>query len=324
MTPAQSPLKSTSMFSALSAILSVLLLTATGWFLRHRNLIARERWSGMEDLAYWVLFPAMILYNVGTSDFSVMPVAEISIAVLGTFTILAVICLALQPALKNRLQISGPRFTSIFQGVVRWNGFIAMAIAANSFGEEGVALIAIIMAIMIPAANLLCVFILSVYTGGLVPSPKTLAKELIKNPFIISVTAGGLINVSGGYIPEVIANYLTFLGSAALPIAVLCVGAALDLGALRRPGPALTTALLLRNMLAPAIAASFALALALDAISATIVVLVFSVPSAGASFVLAKKMGGDAKLMAEILTLQTVAAAITIPAWLLVVAYLIG
>ncbi|WP_063311819.1 AEC family transporter [Pseudovibrio sp. Ad26] len=312
------------MFSALSAIISVLLLTATGWFLRHRNLIPRERWSGMEDLAYWVLFPAIILINVGTSDFSAMPVMEITLSVLGTFSLLAILCLVLQPFLKQKFAIEGPRFTSIFQGVVRWNGFVAMAIAANSFGEEGVALVAVIMAIMIPAANLLCVIVLSIYAGGSVPSPKTLAKELIKNPFIISVAAGGLINASGGYIPEVIANYLTFLGSAALPIAVLCVGAALDLGALRRPGPALTSALLLRNVLAPGIALSFALALGLDEISATIVTLVFSVPAAGASFVLARKMGGDAKLMAEILTLQTVAAAITIPTWLLVVAYLIG
>ncbi|WP_093523360.1 AEC family transporter [Pseudovibrio ascidiaceicola] len=312
------------MFSALSAIISVLLLTATGWFLRHRNLIPRERWSGMEDLAYWVLFPAIILINVGTSDFSAMPVMEITISVLGTFSLLAILCLTLQPFLKQKFAIEGPRFTSIFQGVVRWNGFVAMAIAANSFGEEGVALVAVIMAIMIPAANLLCVIVLSIYAGGSVPSPKTLAKELIKNPFIISVAAGGLINASGGYIPEVIANYLTFLGSAALPIAVLCVGAALDLGALRRPGPALTSALLLRNVLAPGIALSFALALGLDEISATIVTLVFSVPAAGASFVLARKMGGDAKLMAEILTLQTVAAAITIPTWLVVVAYLIG
>ncbi|GHB48342.1 transporter [Pseudovibrio japonicus] len=312
------------MFSALSAITSVLLLTATGWFLRRRNFIPRERWGGMEDLSYWILFPALILINVGTSDFSVMPVKDIAIAVLGTFSFLAVLCLVLQPVLKAKFSMSGPRFTSIFQGVVRWNGFVAMAIAANSFGEEGVALVAVIMAIMIPAANLLCVIVLAVYAGGSSPTVQTLARELAKNPFIITVAAGLLINVSGGQIPQVITNYLTFLGSAALPIAVLCVGAALDLRALRRPGPALTSALLIRNILAPAIAISFALALGLDEISATIVVLVFSVPSAGASFVLAKKMGGDAKLMAEILTLQTVAAAITIPAWLVAVAYLTG
>ncbi len=278
----------------------------------------------MEDLSYWILFPAIIVINVGTSDFSTMPVGDITISVLGTFSLLAILSLLLQPFLKKKFEVSGPRFTSIFQGVVRWNGFIAMAIAANSFGEEGVALVAVIMAIMIPTANVLCVIVLSIYAGGSAPTPKTLARELIKNPFIISVTAGALINVSGGQIPQVITNYLTFLGSAALPIAVLCVGAALDLRALRRPGPALTSALLIRNMLAPAIALCFVLILGLDEIAATIAVLVFAVPSAGASFVLAKKMGGDATLMAEILTLQTVAAAITIPAWLVIVAYLIG
>lgn len=278
----------------------------------------------MEDLAYWVLLPAIIFINVGTSDFSEMPVIELTLAVLGTFCTLAVLTLVLQPLLKKKFAINGPRFTSIFQGAVRWNAFVAMAIAANSFGEEGVALVAVIMAVMIPSANLLCVTVLSIYAGGSVPSAKMLLKELAKNPFILSVAAGAVLNLSGGGIPDFIANYLVFLGSAALPIAVLCVGAALDLGALRRPGPALTAALIIRNIIAPAIAACFALFIGLQDIAFTIVVLVFSVPSAGASFVLARKMGGDAKLMAEILTLQTVAAALTIPAWLLVVAYLIG
>ncbi|KZL06702.1 Membrane transport protein [Pseudovibrio axinellae] len=278
----------------------------------------------MEDLAYWVLFPAIILINVGTSEFSAMPVMEIAIAVLGTFISLAVLCLLLSPFLKHRFAISGPRFTSIFQGTVRWNVFIAMAIAANSLGEEGVALIAIIMAILIPAANLLCVTVLAIYVGGSLPTPLALSKELLKNPYILSVAAGAILNASDIEFPEIIANYLTFLGSAALPIAVLCVGAALDLQALRRPGPALTTALLMRNILAPTIALCFVIVLGLDEVSATIVILVFAVPSAAASYVLARKMGGDAKLMAEILTLQTVAAALTIPGCLLIVAYVIG
>lgn len=312
------------MIPVLSAIVPVLLLIATGWVLCNRGIVPKDRWSGMEDLAYWVLFPSIIFVNVGTSDFSKMPVIELTVGVLGVFLFLVAVSLALRPWMANRLSINGTRFTSIFQGIVRWNGFMALTIAAELFGEDGVTLVAVVMAAMIPAANLMCVTVLSLYAGGSVPSPKALAKQLLKNPFIIVVASGALFNASDIPLPDMLFNYLKFLGSAALPIGILSVGAALDLSALRRPGPALTSSLLLRNMFAPLSAIAMAFALQLDATAGTILVLVFAVPSAGASYVLAKKMGGDAKLMAEILTLQTVVSALTVPGWLLAATYVIG
>jgi malonate transporter and related proteins len=44
-----------------------------------------------------------------------------------------------------------------------------------------------------------------------------------------------------------------------------------------------------------------------------------AVPTASNAYVLARQMGGDAPLMAEILTVQTVAAALTMPAVLALV-----
>jgi len=44
-----------------------------------------------------------------------------------------------------------------------------------------------------------------------------------------------------------------------------------------------------------------------------IIVCCASVPAASNSYILARQMGGDAPLMAQILTFETVLAAITIP-----------
>jgi malonate transporter and related proteins len=41
--------------------------------------------------------------------------------------------------------------------------------------------------------------------------------------------------------------------------------------------------------------------------------LAASVPTSGAAFLLARQLGGNAPLMAEIITLQTLAAMITMP-----------
>ena len=48
-----------------------------------------------------------------------------------------------------------------------------------------------------------------------------------------------------------------------------------------------------------------------------VVVIAGSVPSASASYVLARQLGGNARLMAEILTLQTLLAMVSMPLMML-------
>ena len=63
----------------------------------------------------------------------------------------------------------------------------------------------------------------------------------------------------------------------------------------------------------PLIGFGFANLFGVDGPALTVVIIVFSVPCASNSYLLARLMGGDAKLMAEIITLQTLVATITLP-----------
>jgi len=63
----------------------------------------------------------------------------------------------------------------------------------------------------------------------------------------------------------------------------------------------------------PVVAAAFARLAGLDGVGLAVVVLCTAVPTASGSYVLARQMGGDAPLMAEILTVQTLLAMLTLP-----------
>ena len=171
---------------------------------------------------------------------------------------------------------------------------------------------------MVPLLNVICVLVLSHFTSGPAPGIRKILLDLIRNPFIWSTATGLLLNVTGLPLPRFAWSTLEILGSAALPIGIVCVGAGLDLNALRRPGPALTSALLLKLALMPVLGFGFASLMGVEGPAFTAVMIAMSVPSAGGSYLLARQMGGDAKLMAEILTLQTLAAAVTMPIALLV------
>jgi malonate transporter len=78
---------------------------------------------------------------------------------------------------------------------------------------------------------------------------------------------------------------------------------------------------LLRPLLAPAVFAAIAATLGLSPEQTLAGVLVFAAPAASNGYIVAKQMGGDADLYADVLTWQTVLSLAVLPLW---AAYLLG
>lgn len=308
------------MLMTLNALLPVILVIAAGYFVARLGIVTGDQWHGIERLAWYVLFPSVLFLKTSALDFSTLPAFEMAAALLASIFAMTVLMLALRPMFLKLWAIEGPRFTSIFQGSVRWNAFVALAVAESLIGPKGVALIAVAMAVMIPILNVLCVLVLSRYASAEPPKLKKTIKDLATNTFIMSIFIGLAVNFTGLPVPEILKETLGLFGSAALPLGILCVGAGLDLASLRRPGPALTSGTLFRLILMPVFGAFFAFIFGATGPALTAVVIALAVPSASNSYLMAKQMGGDAKLMAEILTLQTLAAVVTVP----LAVYLLG
>ena len=113
--------------------------------------------------------------------------------------------------------------------------------------------------------------------------------------------------------PRPVASALDIVGAAALATGLLVVGAGLDLTRLVRPRPVHLLAVALKLVFLPAVAVSLARLLGVAGTDLAVTAVAASVPTATASYLLAKQLGGDAPLMAEIITVQTVAALVTMP-----------
>jgi len=301
------------MSAALEALLPILIVTAIGWLVARAGLLSQEGWRGFEAIAYQVFFPSIIILNLVETDFAALPFAGLGAAlVLAVFTMTA-LCLALRGVLARPLRLDGPRFTSLLQGATRWNTAIALAMAANLYGPPGVALTAVAIVAMIPLLNLINVAALSWFAAASRPTPGRFALELARNPLVWSSLLGVALNLLAVELPGVAARSLEMIGQAALAGGILAVGAGLDLSALRRPGPALTAATLLRLVGMPLLAALFCTLFGITGTARGVAIIATAVPTASAAYLLARRMGGDAKLMAEIVTLQTIVAALTLP-----------
>ncbi len=112
------------------------------------------------------------------------------------------------------------------------------------------------------------------------------------------------------------------LGRSALAIGLLVTGAGLQLKDLFRPSLAAGVAVFLKLVLMPVIAVALALRFGLTGSNLAVVTICSAVPTASSAYVLARLMGGDAPLLAQIITLQTILAAVTMPIAIALVAAL--
>jgi predicted permease len=119
--------------------------------------------------------------------------------------------------------------------------------------------------------------------------------------------------------PKVAVAFCEILGRGALALGLLAVGAGLDLDKVWRPHAAVIVTAILKLAVMPALAIGLAVWIGLTGAPLTVVAIASSVPSAPGAYILARQMGGDAPLLARLLTLQTVAAFLTIPAVLAIV-----
>ena len=103
------------------------------------------------------------------------------------------------------------------------------------------------------------------------------------------------------------------LGRSSLAIGLLVTGAGLQLNGLLRPSVSATIGVAFKLALMPVLALALAAWFGLSGDSLAIVAICAAVPTSPSAYVLARQMGGDAPLLAQIITLQTILAAITMP-----------
>jgi predicted permease len=300
------------MSAALAALLPVFLLIVAGFLLRRWLISEDAHWVGMERLLYYVMFPALLAGTLMRADLSKVPVLKVGGTLLASVLIMAALCFALRPLLARTAGMDGPAFTSVFQGVTRWQTFVALPMAGNLFGDYGLALASVALVAMTPVLNVMCVAVLARYGSSGKSDARAVFVALLRNPFILSCAIGAALNPVAASIPQPVHAFIDALGRSSLALGLLIVGAGLHIAMLKPTQLTLVTSAL-KLAVMPAIGIGIAIACGLTGADLLIIACCTSVPTASNSYLLARQMGGDAPLMAQIITVETVLAAITMP-----------
>ena len=295
-----------------AALLPVFFLIVLGFILKRTLIRPETQWHGLERLTYFVLLPVLLIQTLVKADLTRVPVAGVGGALMLSALAMSLLCLALRPLLA-RAAVDGPAFTSIFQGATRWQTYVALAVSGSLFGDLGLALASVAMVAIIPLVNVLSVAVLAHYASPEKRSAGSIVVTVVSNPLIWACAVGLVLNVTHIPLPKLWHEVADALGRSSLAIGLLVTGAGLHLEGLFRPSLAAGVAVFLKLVLMPVIAVALALQFGLAGSNLAVVTVCSAVPTASSAYVLARQMGGDAPLLAQIITLQTILAAVTMP-----------
>jgi malonate transporter and related proteins len=279
------------------------LLIVLGYVLARWSALERPLWDGVERLVYYLLFPCLLFVAIVRQPISFGSLASLGAAGLA-ITLLGI---ALAYALGKTPRVDAGAHAAGAQVAFRFNSYIALALAERLGGANGVAAIAVIIAVVVPLCNVAAVWPLA-RAGG-----QHYGRELLRNPLIVATVAGLVANLGGLVLPDVLATTLQRLGAAALPLGLMAVGAGLRIGALR-DAPGLAAALLsIRHLVLPAVALVLVRQLPLTSLQQQIVVMFSALPTAASAYVLATRMGGRGEFAAGLVTVSTLLGMASVP-----------
>ena len=132
-----------------------------GYLVCRYTALNRSVWQPVESLVYYLLFPVLLFNSILKSP--LQPGATLSLGLAGLTVVASGVLLAyalrLLPGVDPQLHASGA------QTAFRFNSFIALALAERLHGAQGVAWVALLIALCVPICNIAAVWPLARHGG---------------------------------------------------------------------------------------------------------------------------------------------------------------
>ncbi|OTG86942.1 transporter [Acinetobacter sp. ANC 4558] len=290
----------------LMALFPLIALIVVGFALKRTEFLSEGFWGNSEKLNYYILFPVLLFLNISKVELNLETVSSL-LTVLIVVTLVVAVFLWI---LKRIYHIPTERFGVYVQSQLRFNTYIGLSLLAMLFGSPGMQMFSMVIAVAIPLVNIISV--LSFSTVSIATLRKTFI-AIIKNPLILACIVGVLFNVLNINLFLGLDNLLKLFAAMSLPLGLLSVGAALQFNQIKTDITRLSINVFARLLFMPLFTYAICLLFGLTQFETTVLITYFALPTASASYILTKVYQGDDRLMAAVISLQTIFFILTYP-----------
>ena len=319
------------LFTAVNAILPIVLLIILGFILRKFNFFNDDFLKTGNKLVFKIGLTCTLFVNVySIESFSHIrwDMIAYSMGMLLLMFLLGLVCALLttrEP--KRRGVIWQSAFCSNF-------AIIGLALAQVLGGEEAIANTAVVSAFIVPTVNIMSVIALSALRGahGEKPDVKAIVMNIAKNPLIMGVLVGlaclGIRSLQTAIFGRVIFSLsvhtkflytaLNYIKSMTTPLALIILGGQFQFQAVKSLRREILIGTLCRIVISPLIAIGAAVVLtkmgitSFDATHYPAFIALFAAPVAVSSAIMAGQMDNDEQLATQLVVWTCMFSVLTI------------
>ncbi len=246
--------------------------------------------------------PALLFTSISTSAINQLAnIKVITIGLVATVIMFIIILLVCNVLVKQKSDKG-----VVIQGAFRSNmGIIGLAYCANAFGPEGLAYGSVYMGALTILYNVLSVAVLNIFQGTRFSYWK-IVKGVVSNPIIIGICAGVTVAFFQIRLPQIVLNSAGYFAQLTLPLALLCTGAALKFSTMKQNSIAGLLSIGSKCIVYPFFVVAMAVLFDVKGMALMVLFFMAICPTAAASYVMVRKIGGNHELAAQIIAISTV------------------
>lgn len=303
----------------LNGVVPIFIVVFIGYFLKRKGFLTDEFVRVADKLVFKLLLPCFLFTKVADMDKDSFYAQDVTVVLFALAAVLAVsfgTLLICTPLIRDSAKRG-----AFVQGVYRSNtAILGVPFAENLFGADGARVAAILLAFVVPLYNVIAVIILSVCDPkknegqSVGQKAKAVARDIVKNPLIISIAIGLVVCFSGAELPKIADKTIAYLAGASTPLALIAIGANFSFSDMKGRAGLAVTASVLKTVCVPACVIFAANLCGFNGAHLGALFIVFGTPAAVSSYIMAKNMNNDYKLASQIIVFTTLLSALTVSA----------
>jgi malonate transporter len=307
--------------SIISIIMPLILVALLGFFCAKSQWLNRRQIDALSKFTFYLSIPAFLFYQMAQANFS----EQISLTLFASFYLPVLCCYGIACLShyffierKNPSSASGSAIFSLgasYSNTV----IIGLPILLTLFGEQVLGIIFLIITFHSALLFTLTSAIASFSANGRKSfNGKEIIQQNLKNPLVVSISTGLVVNLLGIELPSVLANSLMLLGKPAIALALFILGASLAYYQVRDKLFSIGIASFSKLVLLPALVLLTSQVLfQLSPLSVTVLVILSACPTGVNAYLIAKAHQQEQQTVAGTVVVTTLLSMITIPLWLL-------
>ncbi len=299
---------------AFEAVAPMFLTIAVGYGIKKMGMLDSSSIKQINRVLFKVLFPCLVfcsLYGESIEDAFDAKLIGYSIGI-------ALLLWLLTIPFVMKIEKSNRSRGAMIQAINRSNFLVVgFPVVNNICGSDNTAAAATTIIGMLLLSNIMSVTVLEVFRGSK-PNPFHILKEIFMNPIIIATVIGVVFMLLQLKLPYVVESTVTSLNKIATPLALLVMGASIDIKSVGKRKRNLLICLAGKLVVIPGTVAVIGILLGFRDTAFVTLLAFFSAAPTTTSFTMADQMNSDSDLARDCVVFGSALVAFTMFCWIFI------